>query len=395
MTENTTSTSTALAIIETVGAPESVTLPIKLLQAAMACTSATETPGVCLHSVGDSMRVVGMDSTRVFVGSLAVDGDMPSWLADGGVIIPTVGLKSRLSLIMSDARDKFEPQEPGEKMPDPTVTVTFAANGDKVTIQNSDSDIAFKIAPMSVKFPNYSKLIAKHIGAFHRSDDASDFTATPFGRKVLQSASDVARVLGSDNIAIYASNGANDPTVCTLGDGAVLYLVPAGYSPDIRPHAQTLAILAPAIKGTIAALKANETRKRKSAVTLAKTDPRESARLLAQANDIKARIRDLILRTDPSKAIAAPVVETKVESAPETKVKTVKTVKTETKIESAPKIIKSAYSVWRHDVNAAVVAELKVGLDLLPNLPNLKTMFQDGVSAQDAAKRAMDIASAA
>lgn len=144
-------------------------------------------------------------------------------------------------------------------------------------------------------------------GAFG-DGERGEFAPTAFDAKHFKQVSDVASRLDAKQVVAYASpqrqigKGLPVPgvTAFTFGGGVALFLQPKVITDQMGEADRIL--LAPAIKLSVAALKAHETRNRKAAKKL--TGPAKAA-ALSKADEFKARLEQLVNRAGDGKVAAA------------------------------------------------------------------------------------------
>ncbi len=275
--------------IETVPALSSVKVPLYALKGALACSSDEETRfylnGVYIHRIEQSIRVAGTDGKRLFV-CMIEQGDMelPAWL-DAGVIIPRDELKPRLSFL--------------DKLKEGTAVISFAPGAAKVVLSNANDDTVFRMEPVNGTFPDYQTgVIDKTHGAFTREASA-DFEAVGYDAGYLKEVGAIAKVLDSDYVRVFSST-AGEPSVITFDSapGVILYLMPSTIKTALAP--QTAKLLEGPIKGTIAALKAHQTRWQQRYDDLPGTAPEsEREAIQIKIEEYVLRIANVIKQANP------------------------------------------------------------------------------------------------
>lgn len=297
---------------------EHLLVPAALLLAADLVSGHDDTTpwlnGVYLHSVDGVGRAVATDGARMFVSSFPI-AEPVSWLEDG-VILTNEGLKERVSMIAKMS---------GEA---PKVRISYAKDGPGVQMSDLDSNMVFQMTFRDGAFPDYSRVIPpesfvkldedgavsggrewepvginsaylKHVGETAKILDKGLPKATnPEDRK--------ARAMGM-MIRAFTGGGTNTrlaPLVFdfSLYPGAIMLIMPAKLAPQALSK-QTSALLAPALKGSLAALRAHQTRNLAWAGEA--TTDEAKAGYLAKAEGFAARIRDVLGRVPAMTAIEA------------------------------------------------------------------------------------------
>lgn len=287
---------------------ETVDVPVHFLQAALTCASTEETRyylnGVFVHRVENRVRIVATDGHRLFVAAseptLTMGEDeehkFPAWLEDG-VIVSSERLAPKLNMLakLSDV---------------PTVKLSFARGASRLFLSDMADEAVFKCAPVDGTFPDYQTLLGSITGGVSVESEVQrgDFEPVTFSGKYLKAVGDLSKILGGKDaaVSVYAATK-SDAALMTFPEapGAMLLLMPRRGDGPI--HSETVALLAPAVKGTLAALRAHLTRNQEAAE--AATDPVEKARYLDKANEYERRIADLLQRTLEQPALPAPKAE--------------------------------------------------------------------------------------
>jgi hypothetical protein len=256
---------------EKVPAIASISVPAALLLAAEAVSAKPGGPqtyleGVYVHAKGDRGRVVGSDGSRLFIASFPLPtkeaGGAPAWMRDGGVILSNDGLRSRLALLgkLSDEMD---------------VRVGYANGNASVELSDAKEATVFKIAAKVGTYPNVdSALGAKSFTTLDEDGNADVREWQPVGinSSYLKQCGDIAKTLEAGlepdkrsklGMVVRAFNGgaSDSPLVFDFSTwpGAILVVAPAVMASQVTSK-ETAQLLAPAVKATVAALRAHATR---------------------------------------------------------------------------------------------------------------------------------------
>lgn len=285
-----------------------VSLPTRTLRAALLCAATDDARyhlrGVYLHCDGRDVRICATDGRVMFVACHRPEnGELADILQDG-VIVPAEGLKARLALIEGESQAEV-----------PVVRVGYASGASHVELRDTLDSMRFRMAPVDGTFPEYLRIIeqaAEVIGG--REMEAGE--AVTFAPAIVRTASVIASVLKSSGIALYSAPAV--PAVATFAGvpGAALVLMPlAGGNPLCEA---TVRVLAPAMKGTLAAIKANLTRTEAKLATC--KDKSERGRMEAKIADYKVRIMQIEGGLSETGVAALPAPEAPAEvKAPATK----------------------------------------------------------------------------
>jgi len=300
--------------VQTVRPLEPITVSIDALRAALICASKEEARyylcGVFMHRTADGfIRAVSTDGHRLIVANLYrehADQKGPAWL-DIGVIIPADMLAAKLAII-----DKAQSHlEKGNR----PVEIAFADGASHLEVRDAQGFNVFKVKQIDGAFPDYVQRMGGFGGAFDDSD-RGEFQPTAFDPKYLKSVGDIATRLGAKAVLAYgmpddiAKNGKRSPrpSLFTFGGlGVALVVMPMRTEPVM--HEADRIVLSSAIKSSVAALRAHETRNRKAAKKLTGD---EKVAALAKAESFKARLEALLARAgngDVVEALPPPAPE--------------------------------------------------------------------------------------
>lgn len=296
---------------EKIAAKQDLIVPAELLLAAEAATAKDDPKrpalqGVYLHIVERTVRVVGTDGSRMFVGSFTMKEKetAPAWLA-AGVILSNVGLRARVSMIAKTGSEQV-------------VRISYAKDLPKAQLTDADKTMSFDMPRVEGMFPQYERVIP--MASFARLDEfgeverGKEWEPVGINSQFLKHVGDIAKTLEASlpkekrtktGMVIRAynatenSDGAN-PLVFDFSNypGAILCVMPMKIEAKMAP--ETAALLAPAIKLTLAALRAHATRWLKQADTV-KGDAKDSA--LRKAQEFQDRIAAILEKVPASPAI--------------------------------------------------------------------------------------------
>jgi hypothetical protein len=324
--ENAMSTSRAIAVIgkpraaakdakaEKVGkASEKITPPVETLriQSALLLAAASVVPakpsatilgGIHLHRQEKVGRVASADGARIFVASYQVESPVPSWMKEG-ITIAAEGLIKRVQLIKGVSESRF-------------VKLTHTKGSGFVLLSDENDAAVFRVNVIAGTYPDYNAAIGT--GAFVKLDEDGNVTGTewePVGinSRYLKHCGDIAKTLSDglpkedrdQNGMVIRAFAANPtaPVVFSFDKwpGAILITAPVQLASKVMP-AQTAALMAPATKLTLAALRAHVTRQ--VAWGEAATDPVIKADHEAKAAGFRARIAEIMERTQAQVVIA-------------------------------------------------------------------------------------------
>lgn len=289
---------------EPVAPLEPVTVPIVALKAALSCTGEKRTEasgkksdipasmqGVNIASREGEIRITSTDGRRLFAYSVGVSKEetLPGWLADG-VTVSIELLKEQLAMI--------------EKVGGENAVVSYQTSASQLLLSDPHNRVTFRTFPVADKFPDYGNVLS---GIDLSARTTVDLESTGYQAGYLRGVADLAKVLGSMSVQIFASAGVGKPTLIIFPGmpGATLVLMPLVEEAPAPIHQSTMRVLAGPIAGTLAALRAHRTRWEKK---LAKSP--SSRAIQKKIEEYDQRIDAIIGRT----AQALPAPETASES---------------------------------------------------------------------------------
>ena len=301
--------------------PNEIRLPVNILLAATLCSGQDDTrrylAGVYLKAHDKGLRCVSTDGHRMLVISRELPTDVPDWLNDG-VIVSNGSLKERLALM---SRVSYEQHTAFEDR-----MVVVSQTGDNLKLTDPRGECVFRVQIVDGKFPDYEAVMeqitdAIFTGGLPSNGDDVPGEDVPDGQDVatvqmvggpipigfrsqyVRSIADVARVLGSEHVALRTSSAKNGAMVTfPEADGAVLYVMPATVAGKLAKG--NSEILALPLRRSLAALKAHATRNAGWAKEA--KNPAEKAEFAQKAEDFEGRIVALIEQAPTLKALPAP-----------------------------------------------------------------------------------------
>lgn len=297
---------------ENLAKQQDMLVPAGLLLAAVS-VSPTKDPtrfylqSVFVHSVDGTPRVAATDGNRLFVASFEAAKPRPDWL-EQGLMISNDGLKAQLGMIAKSGEAAM-------------VRVRFGKGQPKVELSDERESMVFKTDLVDGEFPQYQRVIpAESFSHLDANGDpiGSEWEPVGINSKYLKHIGEVARTLESSlpksersdgGMVVRAFNGNSDaskpsPLVFDFSNypGAILVIMAARLAtPAIST--ETAILLAPAIKLTIAALKAHGTRWLQRAEDT--QDPTEKEMALARAENFRLRVEEVLRRAPGLPAIGA------------------------------------------------------------------------------------------
>jgi hypothetical protein len=303
---------------------ELMAIPAALLLAAETITAKapkdrTDLQGVLLHQKDTGVaRIVAADGFRYFIGSFEAK-PAPSWLK-GGIMVSREALKARVNMLVKVAETQI-------------VVLAYAKGASTLTMMDVGRTMEFKVPAAEVKeLPDYEQNIQVKTFA-DMNDEAGGIAARPewepvgFNSRHMKDVGDIARILegGMDKrlrekngmtIRVFDQGNVNAPRIFDFQgwDGAIL-IVGAMALPTSQLPLLTAKVLAPAVRGTVAALRAHATRWIDAAAEATTEDQKVAC--LAKAEDFQRRVAAVLERAPEKTAIAGPIAGTDKLEAPD------------------------------------------------------------------------------
>jgi hypothetical protein len=327
---------------------DKITLPVETLYVHSALLLAAESvaavgdrnpmfKGVYLHRREKVARVVAADgSSRLFIGSFPVEGKMPTWLTSG-VILSAEGLKKKTQIIMSMQESDM-------------VKLSHTKGSGYIEMSDNSGDAVFKIARIPLTYYNYEKALGSD--AFSLLDEDGnvrnrEWEPVGVASKWLKGCAGIADILNKGLekerrnkdfgmiVRAYSGSGSQGSPMVFDFDawpGAILCISPLQMG-DSKVAKETLQIMSPAVKLTLAALRAHATRQ--LAWAEAASTPEIKADHEKKAEGFLIRIAKILSDTS-----ALPSIQTDYVSTPEPVIP----VEPTPEPEAQPKVTEAVYA---------------------------------------------------
>jgi hypothetical protein len=270
---------------------ESIRVPLASLRAALSVASRDEAKfymnGVYLHRVDDTIRMAATDGHRMVVASASAEDQTPAWL-DDGIIVGREGLARALGYLASVKSEH--------------VHVSYLEHAGRAVLSDDAGECSFRVDLVDGTFPDYRALLAR-LNVFE-GREIPDMASVAYSPRYLKGVGDIAKLLGAEMVRLHGSISDEEPSLVTFPEmpSVVMMLMPMGQKEKALP-ASTAKLLEGPIKGTIAALRAHQTRWQQ------KLDKAKQARLRAEAEAKVASYEERIdaLLRSVTLALPAPV----------------------------------------------------------------------------------------
>jgi hypothetical protein len=289
---------------EKVGKLEAIEIGTNYLLACLLCAATDETryylKGVYLHRTADRfVRAVATDGHRAIIVNLYRESEKkagPAWL-DDGIIVPGDQLAARLKMIDKEQKDTAFAG---------SVKIAYGKNQPRIEVSDAMGINVFRIQPIDGTFPDYERVTTANWSGLQV--DRGDWKPTGFDPQYLKAVGEIAKRLDPEaSVSCYdyaSADGGEQPVLFTFSTvpNVTLFLMPKRVDPKMGEA--TRLMLAPSVRGSIAALRAHETRNREAAKDLKGT---EKDAVLAKADDFAKRIKAILENAGAgAKALPAP-----------------------------------------------------------------------------------------
>jgi hypothetical protein len=220
--------------------------------------------GVFLQSDKRELRVVSTNGHTLLLHSTQADKDLPEWL-ERGVILPRDML-----LVALGCFGEIQEEEDDAAS---SCAVGFATGHASATLKDSGGVATFRLRVVDGNFPDYRKVI-EAAGQVLAGGEREALTATSLAGDYVRQATAVAAKFEAKGMTPFTSADPKSPAVITFqGEpGALFLIMPVGSTAEEQLPSQTLALIGRGLEGTLAALKASQTRQRK-ALAESKSEP--------------------------------------------------------------------------------------------------------------------------
>jgi DNA polymerase-3 subunit beta len=212
--------------------------------------------GVFLQSEKHAVRTVATNGHSLLLHSTTAEAKekLPAWL-EAGVILPREGLSLALTTI-GKLHDVDGPV--GD------LQIGYAKGHAHVTIKDAEEQVVFRMRVIDGQFPLYRKVIEEAATVLEGGERAPMSAITLDGNYVKQAVA-IGTKLGSKGLTPFVGTEPKSPAVITfIGVPDALYIImPIRASATDQLPSATMALMGRGLLGTLAALKATQTRQKK------------------------------------------------------------------------------------------------------------------------------------
>ncbi|SCK49287.1 hypothetical protein VAR608DRAFT_4905 [Variovorax sp. HW608] len=280
--------------VEKLGDRESVQIEASILAAALHCAAKNDVRyylnGVHLFEHREGvLRIEAANGHVLFVHDYPVE-KVPAWAKAGGVVVNRENLGRAVS---AAGKNDGVVLELSTGIGHPHMTVgTWPDQWATFRLEMFDN----------VKFPDTEKIAEGAAGTLSHSGERTPLDTTAIDANYFKLATLVAQSLNIPGVQAYMGDG-KSAAVFTFGvRRAALYVMPIRDGGAMS--VQAASVLAPAVRGSVGALKAHQTRNEQAAKEA--KDPEEAKALREKAAGFAKRIKELMGAANEAKALPAP-----------------------------------------------------------------------------------------
>jgi DNA polymerase III beta subunit, central domain len=232
--------------------------------------------GVHLHADKREVRAVATNGHTLLLHSTQSAEDVPPWLQGDGLIIPREGLALALATFAKIKDDEGEVH--------PLLQVGYASGHAFVTLREISQTATFRLRAIDGKFPDYRKVI-ESAGRVLAGGERLALSGVSLNGDYLKQAAAIGGKFDAKSITPFVGDADDTPVVISFqGEpGALFIVMPMKADAETQMPVQTLALIGKGLEGTLAALKAVQTRQ-KNALSEAKSE--------AEKKPIEASMRE-------------------------------------------------------------------------------------------------------
>jgi hypothetical protein len=296
--------------VEKLPEPEDLLIPAALLMAADSASdhkgNFAKYEGVFLHAHEGVGRIASSDGAKMFVASFKIGTEAPAWMTPG-IIISNDGLKARIAMISKNDSSAGK------------VRLRFAAGMASAELTDARRTMAFQVAIVDEEFPDYERSIPTAAFANLDGEGAAqgrEWEPVGINSAYLKHIGEIAKTLeaglpkdlrskGGMVVRAYNAGSSTSPLVFDFSTWPGVILIVGTSKLDTKATSpETAALLAPAIRLTLAALRAHETRN--IAWAEKAEDDVTKANFLTKAEGFRNRVAEILKRAPGIPMLAAP-----------------------------------------------------------------------------------------
>jgi hypothetical protein len=211
--------------------------------------------GVFLHADKGELRAVGTNGSTLLLHSSqhvpsAGCATPPDWLS-AGVILPRETLALALSAISKNNGQSD------------AVQIGYCAGHGYAVVRDIAEFATFRLRVVDGTFPSYQKVI-EQAGTVLAGGERQPLTGTSMQGEYLKQAAAIGAKFGAKGITPFAGASGTPTVVTFFGEpGALFLIMPLQVQSAEQMPSQTMALIGRGLEGTLAALKATQTRQKK------------------------------------------------------------------------------------------------------------------------------------
>jgi hypothetical protein len=341
------------------GKPEAISIPVPYLLAALTCLNVKDEDHPSLHGIhlverDGFLRIIASDYQRIFLAQVGLEDleSCPSWLK-AGITLHGSRLAARLRLIVKDTIE---------------ARVSYASGHYRAQVSDTKNIDSYGIDVIPLPYPD----LDKYIEGAGFAVEKMDFEPVGLNSKYLKHVSDIAKTLDQfvlepeekqkDGIAVRCFSGSpTKPIVFDFSNvpGVLLFIPPVEFKQHL--NSSTISMLAPALKATLSALRAHQTRQEIAAQRA--SNPFAKAEAEAKAESFKLRIAALLAKSGmpqlagPTPAEVKALAESEAKAEAEALAKAKAEAEAKAKAEAEAKALAEAEALAKAEAEALAKAE--------------------------------------
>lgn len=267
-----------------VESPKDVTwihVPIKVLEACLLCAAKKDVrhylEGVHIHGDKSELRVVATNGHALMLHSSPIEKPKDHDWLEGGIILPREELAIALGV--------FAKLKNFDDEPITTLQLGFGKGHGTATLRDAEHFATFKLPVVDGRFPDYQKAI-ESAGSVLSGGERQALSGTSINAEYLKIATVISAKFECKGITPFSLDEKSPAVVTFLGEpGALFIVMPISATTVDQLPVQTMALIGRGLEGSLAALKATNTRQRKQAAETKNEDERKSLEVQIAARD--------------------------------------------------------------------------------------------------------------
>jgi hypothetical protein len=254
--------------------------------------------GVYLSSHQKEIRAVATNGHTLLLHSTPAEKDqvLNNWLT-AGVILPRDELALALGVL---SKTKSGPDDEVSDL----VQIGYAPGHGYAIVKDREDFATFRMRVVDGKFPEYQKVI-EAAGSVLTGGERAALSGNSLAAEYVKQAAVIGAKFECKGLTPFVGEGEKTPVVITfLGEpGALFIVMPIGAKAEEQMPVQTMALIGRGLEGTLAALKATQTRQRRAMAETKGDDVKKSMQAVIDERDLRIAA---VLQAINGKKLEAP-----------------------------------------------------------------------------------------